>query len=180
MLCEKGNKSNLSAVESESSIREAISLRLMTSGDHAFLQHLFATTRDDEMAMVPHWNAEQKQEFLHSQWSAQLGHYQRHYPGARHEILLDKRSGRPIGRLYVDRDIDQIRLMDIALLPEYRNRGIGSALTRDLIDEARANNQFVGLYVWNGNRGAYRFYSRLGFEERGVESEMHIKMEWHG
>lgn len=161
-----------------------IMLRPMTEQDHPFLLRLFASTRERELASVPHWTNEQKMEFVHFQWQAQLNHYQEHYPNATHHILLKqelkgkKRERVPIGRLYVEREPDLIRLMDIALLPEWRGQGIGSQFIQSLLDEAAANDQKVRLFVFKENHQAHRLYQKLGFEDLGEEGGLYLKMEW--
>lgn len=142
------------------------------TSDLAFLCALYASTRAEELAPVP-WPDEVKAAFLRSQFEAQHAHYHQHYAGANFDvIMLDDapHGGVPIGRLYVHRTPGEFRLMDIALLPEYRNQGIGSALIEAVLAEADAAGVFVGLHVERFNP-AYRLYSRLGFvdvEDREV------------
>ena len=79
-------------------------------------------------------------------------------------------DGEPAGRLYVARWEDEIRVMDIALLPEHRGAGIGTRLLRDLLDEAEASGKKVTVHV-ELNNPALTLYQRLGFRpvaERGV------------
>ena len=85
------------------------------------------------MALVP-WNADQQQAFVKMQFAGQLEHYQNTFPTASHEIIL--LAARPVGRLYVARLEQEIRIVDITLLPAERNAGIGSCLLRGLLDEA--------------------------------------------
>jgi ribosomal protein S18 acetylase RimI-like enzyme len=56
-----------------------------------------------------------------------------------------------------------LRVIDIALVPECRGQGIGTALIRSLMAEARAGGADVTLYVERFNP-AFRLYTRLGFE----------------
>ena len=103
---------------------------------------------------------------------AQRRHYQMAYPDAEHRIILFEAN--PAGRTLVSRTEQEILLVDIALLPEYRGRGIGEALIRELIDEATAKAVPVKLHVEKHNRAA-RLYDRLGFTvigDTGVYYEM--------
>jgi predicted GNAT family acetyltransferase len=89
-------------------------------------------------------------------------------------------EGQRIGRLYVaELEAEQkaeLRLMDVALLPEYRNRGMGGALVRELLDEAAAAGRLVSLHV-EENNPARRLYQRLGF--RDVDDVSFYKlMQW--
>jgi len=150
-----------------------VALRSVREADLPFLQTVYASTREDELAAVD-WGDEQKQAFVAMQFDAQHRHYAEHYPGA--EYLIIEQHGRPVGRLYVDRRPYEIRLMDIALLPEHRGRGLGSRLIAMLLDEARAAGHVVRIHVEQFNP-ALRLYERLGFrriEERGV----YWLMEW--
>ena len=135
--------------------------------DLEFLYRPYASTREEELARVP-WSAAEKEEFLRFQFSAQHRHYQEHFPRASFDLVLV--DGEPAGRLYVDRRDDEIRLIDIALLPEHRGRGIGGRLMRAVLDEARADGLPVQIHVERDNP-AMRLYDRLGFakvEEQGV------------
>jgi ribosomal protein S18 acetylase RimI-like enzyme len=150
-----------------------IALRAANPGDREFLRTVYASTRQDEMARVP-WSEREKQAFLDMQFEAQDRYYQERYPDT--AFLVVERDGAPIGRLYVDREPEEIRLIDIALLPKHRGAGIGGALLADLLDEARRTGRVVRIHVETFNP-AMRLYERLGFrriEERGV----YWLMEW--
>lgn len=119
------------------------------------------------MALV-NWSAEQKEAFLRSQFAAQDQFYRENYPGAVFQIILLDES--QAGRLYMHRRADEIRIMDITLLPEFRGRGIGTQLLRQVLDEGRAENLPVTIHVERFNP-ALRWYERLGFrlaEDKGV------------
>lgn len=126
-----------------------------------FLLHLYASTREGELAHVP-WTPEQKMAFLRQQFDAQHSHYQEHYAGAAFDLLSV--DGRPAGRLYVARWKDTLRIVDIALMPEFRGRGIGTALVTELFAEADASGRSVSIHV-ESNNPARRLYERLGFRQ---------------
>jgi GNAT superfamily N-acetyltransferase len=131
------------------------------------LFRLYASTRAEEMAMVVDWTDEQKDAFLRMQFQAQHAWYQEHYIGAQFDLLLA--DGVPAGRLYVHRRGSEIRLVDISLLPEFRDSGIGTSLLRRLMDEAQAAGKPLTIHVEKYNP-AMRLYLRLGFkpiEDRG-------------
>jgi ribosomal protein S18 acetylase RimI-like enzyme len=125
------------------------------------LFRLYASTRADEMAMVVDWTDEQKEAFLRMQFQAQHAWYKEHYEGAQLDLIL--RDGIPAGRLYVHRRADEIRLMDITLLPEHRGSGIGNSLLRELMAEAEAAGKPLTIHVEKYNP-AMRLYHRLGFK----------------
>lgn len=151
----------------------SIDLQSVAPEDHDFLYVVYASTRADEMRLV-NWDAAQADAFLRMQFDAQHAFYTEHYPNARYQIIL--LDGQKIGRLYVDRRASELRIMDIALLPAYRGRGIGSALLNAVFDEARAGKLPVTVHVERFNP-ALRWYEALGFrplEDKGV----YLLMGW--
>ena len=145
----------------------SVTLRPIRAGDMPFLYNVYASTRLPELAPLG-WSAEQQAAFLAQQFEAQHRYYQANYVGADFQLIL--LDGRPVGRLYVARWHDEIRIIDIALLPEYRNAGIGSRLLGELLDEAAQAGKPVRIHVEKFNP-AVRLYRRLGFailDDRGV------------
>lgn len=141
--------------------------------DAQFLFRVYAGSRQEELERVP-WSEAEREAFLRQQFHAQHAHYQKHFPHARFDVILV--DGDPAGRLYVDRAQDEIRIIDIALLPEYRGRGIGGSLMQQLLAEASAKALPVRLHV-ERNNWACGWYQRLGFEvieDKGV----YYYMEW--
>lgn len=143
--------------------------------DMEFLFQVYASTRMDEMAIVP-WDDNQKADFLNMQFNAQHTYYQEHYKGAAFDLIL--LDGEPIGRLYLTQWEDEMRVIDIAILPEYRNRGIGRAIYDDIMAEAKAAGKTVSIHV-EQNNPARRLYDRLGFRPEGDESGIYVLMVWH-
>jgi GNAT superfamily N-acetyltransferase len=141
--------------------------RPKTDADRPFLSYVYATTRADEMSLVP-WTPQQKAEFLEMQFNAQWSHYEQYYPDA--AFLVIERDGAPIGRIYIDRGADEICLIDIALIPAARGAGLGTQLVQEILDEAQQAGKRVAIHVERFNP-AMRLYQRLGFravEENGV------------
>ena len=152
---------------------DALSLRPARAEDEAFLYAVYATTRADELALL-NWDQAQKDAFLAMQFTAQHRHYHTYYAGADFQLVL--LNGQPVGRLYVARQADDILLIDIALLPDYRNTGIGTFLLTGLLVEARQASKPVRLHVEPSNP-ARRLYERLGFT-RIAEHGLYWLMEW--
>lgn len=145
----------------------AITLRPATEADRDFLLALYASTREEELRVVP-WSEEERAAFLRQQFDAQDLHYREHYPGATLDVICD--DGVPIGRFYVYRGGSELRLMDIALAVPACGRGIGTRLLEELLAEAALARKPVTLHVlpWSRSRG---LYERLGFrpvEQRGA------------
>src|SRR5947209_5408468 len=106
-----------------------ISLRRIKPEDDPFLARVYASTRAEELA-VTGWSDEEKAVFCRRQFDAQAAHYRENYPGASFQVI--ESDARPIGRVYVARWEKEIRIVDIALLPEFRGSGIGTKLLREL------------------------------------------------
>ncbi len=150
----------------------AITLRPADANDEAFLYRLYASSRSEELAAWG-WDSARQEAFLNLQFRAQQAHY-REYPNTDHQIILC--GEHPIGRLLVSGLEDEFRLVDIALLPEHRNAGIGEALIRELLERARRSGKAVRLHVEKTNR-AQRLYQRLGFKPIG-DAGSHFFLEW--
>jgi ribosomal protein S18 acetylase RimI-like enzyme len=151
----------------------AIALRAATPDDEPFLRALYASTREEELAAVG-WSPEQREAFLDMQFRARDAHYRQHYPDADDRIVLA--GGVPAGRLDVVREGEIIRVIDIAVLPEFRGRGIGTHLLTGVIEEALTTGVPVELYV-EFNNPAGRLYERLGFVKVG-ELPPYLRLEW--
>jgi ribosomal protein S18 acetylase RimI-like enzyme len=149
------------------------SLRPVTDEDRPFLLELYAGTREQELS-VTDWTPEQKFAFCAMQFHAQDVFYRENYPGAELSIILagDERAG----RLYIHRRPKEIRLMDIAVAANHRNRGIGTEFLGRLIGEATAACLPLTIHVEQLNP-ALRLYERLGFKKVG-ENSVYFLMEY--
>ena len=148
--------------------------RAIRPADLEFLRGLYSSTRADEMARVP-WSKEQQAHFLAMQFEAQHAHYMRHYADA--DFWVIEREADPIGRLYLDEWEDELRLIDIALLPEHRGRGLGTVVLHDVMEAAATRGKAVRAHVEKSNP-AQRLYSRLGY--RVIEDkQVYDLLEWH-
>jgi ribosomal protein S18 acetylase RimI-like enzyme len=153
-------------------IDEGLVLRDEHDEDEAFLRELYASTRADEIASVG-WSAVQADAFLRMQFDLQRRHYRHHFAGTSFQIVeLDDRR---IGRLYVDYTPRDVRVLDIALMPDARGKGIGRRLLEHVIAQASLRGAPVTLHVALQNR-ARRLYERLGFRIV-AEDAMNLFME---
>jgi GNAT superfamily N-acetyltransferase len=151
----------------------AVTLRPVGPDDDGFLAGLYASTRELELSQVP-WSAGQKAAFLRMQFDAQCAHYRQHYADASFDVVLV--DGEPAGRLYVARWPNEIRIVDIAFLPDRRGRGIGTRLIGSLQREAGDRGVPLTIHVERLNP-ALALYERLGFtmaEDKGV----YLFLEW--
>ena len=145
----------------------AIAFRAINENDLEFLYQVYASTRLEELAHTA-WSREQTEEFLRQQFDFQHRDYTKNYTSADFDLILN--DNKPVGRLYVDRRDNDIRIIDIALLPDFRRKGIGSKIFKDLIAEADKHQVCLSLHV-ETNNPILPFYERLNFrnkELRGV------------
>jgi GNAT superfamily N-acetyltransferase len=124
---------------------------------------VFRSVREQELASLA-LPEEQKVQLLRQQFVAQRGQYYRHYPDADFDVVLLRDV--PIGNMYAARGPDDFALVDISLLPERRNGGVGAHLVSELIKQAHAAGKPVHAHVRRGNP-AWRLWQRLGFEQTG-------------
>jgi ribosomal protein S18 acetylase RimI-like enzyme len=150
-----------------------LALRPVDDDDAQFLLAVYASTREQELAPVP-WSAEQKEAFVAMQFAAQSAHYAQHYAGMTSDVVLI--DGARAGRLLVARWREEIRIVDIALLPAFRGRGAGRELLAELMDEATEMGKRLSIHVERHNR-ALSLYERLGFEAVG-ETGVYLRMDW--
>ena len=151
-----------------------LTLRPVVPADDEFLLALYSSTREAELAQVE-WVEGQKDLFLRWQFQLQRSEYETRFPDADYYVVL--LDNQPAGRIWIGSDDEQIRLLDIALLPEYQNRGAGTTLLRRLIDQAALEGKPLRHMVFVLNNDAHRFYERLGFiviEDLGAYKHM----EW--
>jgi ribosomal protein S18 acetylase RimI-like enzyme len=144
-----------------------VTLRPIQPDDLAFLFDVYAGTRLEELA-VTGWSPAEIEAFLRMQFSAQNAYYRDHYPDAELQIILA--ADRPAGLLYVNHGAEEIRLVDLALLPAHRGQGIGSSLLDALLAEGQRAGKPVTVHVEKQNR-VLRLYERLDFQriaDRGV------------
>ncbi len=151
-----------------------MTLRPAEPDDDGFLLAVYASTRAEELSQVD-WGEEQKNQFVSWQFGLQRREYDARFPNAEYNVIL--LDGVPAGRLWVGRTENEMRLLDIALLPQFQNRGVGTLLVQRLIDIASKDRVPLRHMVFVLNNNARPFYERLGFvviEELGAYNHM----EW--
>lgn len=136
-----------------------IKLRSVTPADREILLTVYAASRSIELSMLP-WNDGQKRMFVEHQYDAQTSYYTEKYPVATHDIILS--DGAAAGRIYVDRRTDELAILDIAVLTEFRGQGIGTTAIKRLQAEAAATGRFVRVFVEVFNP-SQKLFEELGF-----------------
>ncbi|HEU4804370.1 MAG TPA: N-acetyltransferase [Nitrobacter sp.] len=155
---------------------EPAAFRRATRNDLTFLRALYRSFRADEFASLA-WPTEQMRAFLDQQFDLQHRAYVVTFPQA--DFLLILWEGIPVGRLYLDASHDHWHIVDIGLASERRNAGLGFAIMQAVKRHAQASAAAcVALHVACENRGAQRFYRRLGFREVAREEQTYARMVW--
>ena len=153
--------------------KQNLSLRLSEPADEAFLEVLYAETRRDELAVF-NWSREQENAFFKMQFRLQNQAYEMQFPDAEYTVVeLNKIS---IGCLIVERG-GEIKLINIALLPEFRSQGIGTLLLKRLQAEAKTADKPLTLHVLKTNDRAVNLYKRRGFAIID-NNELYFAMRW--
>jgi GNAT superfamily N-acetyltransferase len=150
-----------------------VTFRPADSDDESFLLQVYASTRLEELALT-NWDDAQREAFVRMQFTAQQSHYREHYPAAEYLIILINTD--PVGRLYVAEIEAEIRIVDVTILPEHRNAGIGTPIIKRLMEEAAAIGKPLRIYVESFNPSRLLF-ERLGFV-KADESGYNLFLVW--
>lgn len=157
-----------------------LELRAVKPEDDPFLLSVYGSTRDKELSQVE-WPAGQREAFLRWQFDLQRKEYDTRFPHARYQIVII--DGEPAGRIWIGESDEEMRLLDIGILPQFQNRGAGTLLLKNLIAEATALGKTLRHMVFVLNDNAHRFYERLGFriiEELGAYKHMEYDVNAKG
>jgi len=152
---------------------ESITLRPATEDDRELLLALYKSSRGDDLRGLE-WDEERIGEFLDMQYEAHQKFLINDHPNMQDQIVLS--SGEPVGHLAIEQRTEEIRLVDVTLLPEHRQRGTGTLLIQELQTQAAAAQRPLRLQVIRFNR-AVNLFERLGFR-RTSETGTHFQMEW--
>lgn len=156
----------------------AVTLRPVLQADQDLLLRIYASTRAAELALT-NWDKPTCDAFVQMQFNAQATHYGQHWPASEHSVIetLSRGANQPVGRLWIDRRADALHVLDIALLPEWCNCGIGAACFGRLMAESSEAGKALTIQVEQGNP-ARRLYDRLGFQPVGPQLGLHQLMAW--
>lgn len=152
---------------------ETVSLRPVRADDAEFLLHVYAGTREAELA-ISGWDQAQQDAFVRMQFAAQQRYYGAAFPQGEHSIILV--DGQPVGRIYTADCEDEIRILDITLVPERRGRGVGTPLIKEVLARGQRSGKPVQIYVENFNP-ALRLFERLGFAKI-QDDGFNLLLEW--
>jgi ribosomal protein S18 acetylase RimI-like enzyme len=139
--------------------QQMIQLRPVEEKDTSFIEEVYGSTRQNELKLT-NWEEQQKNAFIVMQSMAQLAEYKKNFPGAAFQIILYKKQ--LAGRFYTWENENEIRLIDITLLPSFRGKGIGTDLLKELIKRSNSIQKKIALHAEPANP-AFELYRRLGF-----------------
>jgi ribosomal protein S18 acetylase RimI-like enzyme len=155
----------------------SIRLREIDQKDMVALLEIYASTRQEEMERLPGWTDTMKQEFVKSQFQAQHKYYQQNYAGGNFWVIESRKKS--IGRLYLHENFQErgVRIIDITIRPEHRNRGIGKGILEDLMKISAGLGRPLSIHVESFNP-AKNLYTRLGFKKISETNGVYHLMEW--
>lgn len=148
-------------------------LRAALPGDDAFCRELYASTRDD-LRQLP-MPTEMLAGLVAMQQRVHEEGRRRVYPDA--EVLILEYGEQPAARVVLDAGGQDWRLVDLAVLPALRGRGLGAALLAALQRRAAGCGAGVKLSVLRTNGAALRLYERAGFVACGGDA-LQQQMIW--
>jgi GNAT superfamily N-acetyltransferase len=154
-----------------------VSLRLFSERDIPFLKKVYFSTREEELKQVEDWTDEMKTIFLTQQFNAQHEYYQKNYIGA--NFLVIEHHEKDVGRLYFHEDFQGgIRIIDIALLPNFQKKGIGTEVLKGIFERAKVIEKAVTIHVESFNP-AMQLYQRLGFQKISETNGVYHLLQWN-
>lgn len=154
-------------------MKDKVKLRVALPEEEDTLYSLFVSTRKNEFAILE-LDEQQIEGLLRMQYDAQKASYKHQFPNAKYEIIMYEGVG--IGRLITEVQQEAIHLIDIFIIPEYRGRGICTALLGELQRIAVELRLLIELNVLMGNP-AQRLYERCGFVVMD-ETSPYLLMIW--
>ena len=132
------------------------SIRRATDADREFLYELVCRTMREVIEKTWGWD---------EAW--QRAEFDRRF--IEYLVSIIGYDDRPVGGLWLESKPDSIYIHGIYISPEYQGRGIGSAVVRQLIEQAMIRRASVTLSVVPANPRAKQLYERLGFEVTNFE-----------
>lgn len=162
------------AAAREASDERPLTLRDAAREEHEFMFEVYAATRGEEVTMFG-WHSAQAEAFLRSQFDIRERAYAMQFPHATHSVVVFDKNN--VGTMIIDRGDRAVTLVDIAILPKYRRRGIASRLLRELQTQAAEENKSVVLHVEKINATAFGLYCKHRFAVT-AETDLYYEMTW--
>jgi ribosomal-protein-alanine N-acetyltransferase len=100
-------------------------------------------------------------------WSGPLFRNELSSPGSRQ--MIAKISGRTIGYICSNLIIDEANILDVAVHPDFRGRGVASALIEETMDHLKGQGcRAIFLEVRISHIHAHKMYDKYGFKVIGT------------
>jgi N-acetylglutamate synthase-like GNAT family acetyltransferase len=156
---------------------KSINLYPIEDKDMMILNEIYGSTREKELKQVVYWSDEQKRAFILQQFMAQHEYYQKNYIGAAFYTIQKNKV--VIGRLYIHENFQEkgVRIIDITILPNWQNKGIGKGILKDILSKSSKLNRAVSIHVETFNP-AMKLYKDLGFEKISETNGVYHLLEW--
>ncbi len=139
------------------------SLRMPDASDYEFLKRVHHVTLRDHVSKIWGWENSAQDEFFKEDFdSGQIR-------------VLDAFS-ESVGYMQLKLDSGALHLVNILILPEFQNRGIGTEVIKNLITESEKDGRVLKLGVFKINERARKLYESLGFKTYG-ETPTHFLMQ---
>lgn len=121
------------------------------STDYEFLKNVHHQTLKEHVSGIWGWDELEQDKFFSEDF--QTG-----------QLHLIEGSGKSVGYLQLNQSPSEIYIVNLLILPEFQNQGLGSQIIKDLIVKAKKMGQSLKLGVFKVNTRAKSLYSRLGFK----------------
>ena len=118
---------------------------------------------------------ELKESLVRMQFNAQTASYRGMYPDALFAVI--EHDGQAIGRMVIHEADGVADLVDMALLPAVRGRGVGSAFLAALTEWLGARCTTIQCKVLSGNFASFRMLEKAGYMPDGG-TPPHVTMVW--
>ncbi len=149
-------------------------MRPETPEDEPFLFRLFVS-HNIGMLRLTGLPPDVIEKMIALQFRSQTSTYRGMYPDAIYSIV--EVEGEPVGRFIEQDETDVVYFVDFLLFPENRTKGLGSALTRALMQEWAAKGRGTRVKVLMNNVASLTMCRKLGFSEE-PEAGGYIEMKW--
>jgi ribosomal protein S18 acetylase RimI-like enzyme len=130
-----------------------------TENDSEFFMELFSEIKGSEL-LLHSWPPTIREQLLSMQYRGFMKSIQEEYPN--HEDFLILFQSKMAGRLQIEKNDSFFRIINISLMPDFRGKGIGSYILKNILKEANLRQIPVELDVDVSNP-AFFVYQNLGF-----------------
>jgi GNAT superfamily N-acetyltransferase len=152
-----------------------VRMRAVAENDNYLLYDIVSSTVIEQVKLMG-GDVRQLAPLLQMQFENQTMEYRERFPKAEHFIIM--MNDVDAGRIYLDRNSEEIHILDITLLPEFRGKGLGTFILKSLEEEAERKRAPICIYVEDGNP-SLRLFRRLGYRFKSKFGEAHNLMEWN-